>query len=170
MTLLEEIQGSVRWLQPTTISSCFKCGFILLCSCTLSQRRLCPCIQSRKELNSTCWMEQEESRWREYLPFSLFFSLLFSFFLPYLVFLDTLCQLVQTEEPDSLDSGKTHVQTCFAACAEWSDLGEWVSTCPKQSRSCKSWSMLLIWYNHWWDKKGNLSILQVGEVIVRPHR
>lgn len=24
--------------------------------------------------------------------------------------------------------------------------------------------MLLIWYNHWWDKKGNLSILQVGEV------
>lgn len=40
-------------------------------------KRLCPCIQSRKELNSTCWMEQE-SRWRG-VPtlFPLLFSVIF---------------------------------------------------------------------------------------------
>lgn len=124
-------------------------------------KRLCPCIQSRKELDQPAeWSRRVGGG--EYLPFSLFFSLLFSF-PPHLVFLDTLCQLVQTEEPDSLDSGKTHVNMFCSLCRMIRPL--WMSvTCPKQSRSCKEWSMLLIWYNHWWDKKGNLSILQAGEV------
>lgn len=143
-----EIQGSVRWLQPTTSQVIFKKR--LLCSCTLSQEALSMHTkQERTELNQ-CAEWNRRVGGGEYLPFSSSFLCYFPF-LPYLVLLDTLCQLVQT---DSLDSGKAHVQTCFAACAEWSDFGEWVSTCPKHSRSCKEWSMLLIWYNHWWDKKG----------------
>lgn len=75
--------------------------------------------QERTELNQ-CAEWSRRVGGGEYLPFSSSFLCYFPF-LPYLVFLDTLCQLVQTEEPkepDSLDSGKTHVQTCFAACAE----------------------------------------------------
>lgn len=150
-----EIQGSVSWLQSTTSQVIFKCGFIVLCSCTLSQEALSMHTkQERTELNQ-CAEWSRRIGGGEYLPFSSPFLCYFPF-LPYLVFLDILCQLVQTEEPkvpDSRDSGKTHMQTCFAACAEWSDLDEWVSTCPKHSRNCKEWSMLLIWYNHY-HKKG----------------
>lgn len=94
MTLLErDPQGSVRWLQPTTSQVIFKCGFILLCSCTLSQEAL-SMIQSRKELNSTCWMEQE-SRWRGTYPFPSSFLCYFSLSSPiwYSWYTVSLCKL-----------------------------------------------------------------------------
>lgn len=73
-----EIQGSVRWLQPTTSQVIFKCGFILLCSCTLSQEALSMHTkQERTEFNQ-CAEWSQESRWRG-VPtlFPLLFSVIF---------------------------------------------------------------------------------------------
>lgn len=95
MTLLERDQGSVRWLQPTTSQVILNVGLYSSCSCTLSQEALSMHTkQERTGIQPAEWSRRVGGGVPTLFP--LFFSLLFSFS-SYLVFLDTLCQLVQTE-------------------------------------------------------------------------
>ena len=118
-----EIQGSVRWLQPTTSQVIFKCGFILLCSCTLSQEALSMHTkQERTEFNQ-CAEWSRRVGGGEYLPFFLFFSLLFSF------------------PPLSGILGYT-----LSACANWGAWQPWLRKDTRANMFCSLCRMIRPWW------------------------
>lgn len=128
-----------------------------------SHKRLSLCIQSRKKTAE--WSQCAE--WNQRVGGGeclLFFSLFFFFlscyfsFSSYLVFFDTLWQLVQTEEPkkdppDNLDRKSTCENAISSQCTIRPRRMEIVCF-QSTSEAAKNVKHYLIWYNHLWHRKG----------------
>lgn len=70
---------------------------------------------------------EQESGWREYLPFFpfLFYVIFFFSLLSGILGYTPTAEGPEKDAPDDLDSGKAYMHTLFPGCVGSSDIGEW---------------------------------------------